>query len=77
MNEELKRLIDLLDGAGYEIFGVDIDGSVKFGKDGISCDIVRVRLGIPEPTKTITREEFDKLSIEQRSEFMAERGRIT
>jgi hypothetical protein len=65
MSEELKRLINLLDGTGYEVFGIDIDSN-----------IVRVRLGIPKPVKTMTREEFDKLSIEQKSEFVAERGRI-
>jgi hypothetical protein len=76
MNEALKNLINLLDGAGYKVCGVDVDSLIQPQKDGVTRDIIRVRLAVPEPVKTITREEFDKLTPEQKSEFLAERGRI-
>jgi hypothetical protein len=74
MNEEIKKLLGLLAGAGYEVFSSGVDGTIR--KDGIACDSICVRLTIPKPVKTISREEFDKLTPEQRREFMAERGRI-
>jgi hypothetical protein len=75
MNEELKRLIALLDEAGYKVFGIDVDGLIN-NENGTIHDIMRVRLALSEPEKTMTREEFEKLTQKQRLEFLKEEGRI-
>jgi hypothetical protein len=76
MNEELKILLEVLTAAGYEVFGMDTDGIIQLGKDGKTRDVIRVRVAAPELIKTITREEFDSLSLEQKTSFLAENGRI-
>jgi hypothetical protein len=76
MNEELKKLLEVLTAAGYEVFGLDTDGLIQLGKDSKTRDVIQVRVAVPEPIKTMTREEFDNLSLEQKSNFLAGNGKI-
>jgi hypothetical protein len=75
MNDELKDLINLLDGAEYQVLSFNMDSDVRF-QNGIAYDVFHVRVAAPKHAKTITQEKFHHLSPEQTIELLSGGGRI-